>query len=150
MIDNSENRKPYLVECQKCHEIHRRSTRRSFTCDSCKGKTYPRTFYRNRKIVLERDKHRCQCCGDGKIIRIHIHHIDCNKSNNSTSNLIALCIQCHLWLHTHYSNEELRRSNIYLLFPKEFRWGQFGKRVGKKPEIPKVREIKKVVKFRNI
>ena len=35
--------------------------------------------------------------GDTKIV-LTVHHIDCNKENNSRVNLIALCQRCHLRL----------------------------------------------------
>jgi len=46
-----------------------------------------------RKEVRERDCYTCQICGNfGK----HVHHIDYDKKNCSKSNLITLCIPCHM------------------------------------------------------
>lgn len=39
-------------------------------------------------------KHRCQLC-DATDVDLDVHHIDYNKANNNTSNLIPLCKQCH-------------------------------------------------------
>jgi len=36
----------------------------------------------------------CQCCGDDDS-RLHVHHIDRNRSNNSPDNLRLLCPSCH-------------------------------------------------------
>lgn len=54
----------------------------------------------NKKLkqrVLERDNYTCQ---DPNCIEIHnklhIHHIDYDKKNNSLDNLIILCISCHM------------------------------------------------------
>ncbi len=46
--------------------------------------------------VLERDNYKCQdpnCDGNHK--KLHIHHIDYDKKNNSLENLITLCSSCH-------------------------------------------------------
>lgn len=144
----SDRYKKYLVCCSKCGEEYARYEQKKFTCRACLNIAYPRTFYRNRAIVLERDGYKCQCCGDKE--RNAVHHIDCNKKNNSTSNLITLCNQCHRYIHGKYTNEVLRRSNIYKLFPKSFRWGQFGKRFG--DVVPIIEEKKKIVPkmFKNI
>ena len=46
--------------------------------------------------VLERDNYTCQnpnCDGNHK--KLHIHHIDYDKKNNNSENLITLCHSCH-------------------------------------------------------
>lgn len=105
-------------------------------CRSCaridRGEyTNPKVFYKNRKIVFDRDEHKCQCCGcteDGQHTnKLIVHHIDTDRRNNSPSNLLTLCQQCHLSLHNKYSKLILRRSNIYQLFAKEKAFGEFGK-----------------------
>jgi hypothetical protein len=50
-----------------------------------------------------------------------------NPQNNSPSNLITLCYQCHQSLHRKYTKYILRRSNIYKLFATDSRFGEFGK-----------------------
>lgn len=117
--------RPYIVECSKCGVQRARHNRRKFICNNCLPEKYPRVFYKNKKIVLQRDGHTCQCCGDTK--NLIVHHIDCDIKNNSPSNLITLCIQCHSHLHKTYSNKELREGNIWKMFPKEITWGKFGK-----------------------
>ena len=46
-----------------------------------------------RPKILNRDNHTCQKCGLTK--RLQIHHIDGNKRNDNSENLITLCIFCH-------------------------------------------------------
>jgi hypothetical protein len=48
-----------------------------------------------RKGALERDQFTCQICGDSSG-RINVHHIDNNNKNNDPSNLITLCVNCHM------------------------------------------------------
>lgn len=64
--------------------------------------------------ILERDKYCCHICRiDSDLI---VHHIDHNKLNNKSSNLVTLCRSCHTKVHmtknTKYSdilNRILRR-----------------------------------------
>jgi hypothetical protein len=136
--------KPYLVRCKECNETYERENNYPFVCRECKVykkqiKDYPKTFYRNSKIAMKRDGRRCQCCKAKS--HLIIHHMDCNKLNNSPTNLITLCQQCHMHLHAVYSRKTLRQSNIYKLFPKTIRFGQFGKRLitkVKKIDLPKL------------
>ncbi len=46
--------------------------------------------------VLERDNYTCQCpdC-ERKTDKLDIHHIDYDKENNNSENLITLCDSCH-------------------------------------------------------
>jgi len=119
---------PYRKTCQECGKTFFSSSPKRYKHKSCRknSKLYPRTYYRNKKIVLERDNHKCQSCQTKK--ELTIHHIDCDYKNNSPSNLITLCKQCHISLHHKYTKQELRISNIYGLFAKKFKYGIFGKR----------------------
>lgn len=118
----------YFVKCRKCGRQQKRPNFYSFVCESCKVHHHHqgRTFYHNKKLALARDLNRCQCCGAKK--RLDAHHIDCDRKNNSISNLITLCKKCHLSLHLTYTKEQLRASIIYNLFPARFRWGKHGKK----------------------
>jgi len=51
---------------------------------------------RKRIEVLKKSKGKCEICG--KLANI-VHHIDGDKGNHSTDNLIPLCKQCHWALH---------------------------------------------------
>ncbi len=54
--------------------------------------------------IRERDKYTCQICGKKQGDRaFSVHHIDYNKLNNNTNNLITLCINCHI--KTNYNRE---------------------------------------------
>lgn len=62
--------------------------------------TYNEDFHLTSKKVKDRDSYRCAECyvnmsepENRKFA--HIHHIDANKANDSLSNLITLCIECH-------------------------------------------------------
>ena len=139
--------RPYLVPCKRCGTIHARNNRIGFVCITCKNpKAYPSTFYKNRLIVLKRDNNECQCCKTNK--KLIVHHLDCNPKNNSPSNLIVLCNQCHSHLHNKYGNKKLRESNIYKLFPKILRHGEFGTRFDKGVIKRKV-EKEKPLYFKN-
>lgn len=128
--------KPYICVCKECgvqfHSTYS-ATQYCATCTRVKRRmgVYGRTFYKNRLLVLERDEYKCQCCGiseDGKYNnKLIVHHIDINTKNNSPSNLITLCGQCHSSLHKKYTKYILRRSNIYKLFANDFNFGEFGK-----------------------
>ena len=51
-----------------------------------------------RKVVYRRDSWTCQECGKKSNGRksIHAHHIDYDNTNNDLSNLITLCVSCHM------------------------------------------------------
>ena len=60
------------------------------------GKEFNSTL---RSQIRERDGNRCRMCGcSGKDLKrkLHIHHIDYDKQNNDPSNLISLCVHCHV------------------------------------------------------
>ena len=51
-----------------------------------------------KQIILERDNYICQDpnCKIENPKRLHIHHIDYDKTNNNVKNLITLCHSCHM------------------------------------------------------
>jgi hypothetical protein len=55
-----------------------------------------------KESIRKRDNYECQNCGKKEIDckgfqkKLHIHHIDYNKQNCTTSNLITLCITCNV------------------------------------------------------
>ena len=100
---------PYIIKCCKCGVEFRAKNKNRQRCRNCiavdEGREkYPKVYYKNRKIALLRDDSKCQCCGcveDGqKTNRLIVHHIDVDTKNNSPSNLITLCSQCHNSLHS--------------------------------------------------
>lgn len=49
-------------------------------------------------MEIRKDVHTCQECGQTQQqagYKLPIHHIDYNKQNNKSENLISLCKQCH-------------------------------------------------------
>jgi len=62
---------------------------------------YPAEFSGSLKeFIRKRDQYKCQnkSCGIPQIEclqKLHIHHIDHNRKNNDSINLIALCLRCH-------------------------------------------------------
>ena len=62
-----------------------------------------------RERILKRAHHRCENPDCRAHINPHIHHIDCDNSNNRPRNLIALCPNCHTRAHHGvYSPSQLR------------------------------------------
>jgi len=50
-----------------------------------------------KRMIKERDCYYCRICGEKETEcnKLHVHHIDYDKSNNDRSNLISLCNSCH-------------------------------------------------------
>lgn len=62
----------------------------------CSWGDYGKEFDKIKDFIRFRDKFTCQICfKEGKDREIHVHHIDFNKKNNDTKNLILLCRKCH-------------------------------------------------------
>jgi 5-methylcytosine-specific restriction endonuclease McrA len=52
-------------------------------------------------------KHIAAACQDcATTIKLHVHHIDRNPSNNDPANLLTLCSSCHLKLHWREDREQ--------------------------------------------
>ncbi len=50
-----------------------------------------------RRKIRKRDNYTCQLCESKKTKRaLSIHHIDYDKQNSHPTNLISLCINCHM------------------------------------------------------
>jgi len=66
-----------------------------------------------REKVRKRDNYECQFCGLTQAEhyaiyneKLHVHHIDKNKKNNSSDNLITLCHSCHIsWEWSRYEKD---------------------------------------------
>jgi len=56
---------------------------------------------RLRVEILARDGGRCTICGAEN--DLHIHHLDCNRTNDAPENLTALCERCHSRIHRYGS-----------------------------------------------
>ena len=67
-----------------------------------------------RELVRERDGYKCQECGCSQIEcteKLSVHHIDYNKKNDNTKNLISLCRPCHLKTQTNREYWRKRYTN---------------------------------------
>ncbi len=50
-----------------------------------------------REKILARDGGRCTICGVNT--DLHIHHLDCDRTNDAPANLTTLCERCHSRIH---------------------------------------------------
>ncbi|MEK7549066.1 MAG: NUMOD3 domain-containing DNA-binding protein [Patescibacteria group bacterium] len=105
---------------------HRKSISDSLKGELCynwKGgisiQRYPREFYLKRDTIKKRDDYTCQICFDSEENELKdfkrkllIHHKDFDKSNNENSNLVTLCVMCHLLLHNVNTSWVKNESNI--------------------------------------
>lgn len=75
---------------------------RNHLSDLCKGE-YTKEFNQKLKeIIRKRDGNACSICGKKALKpKLCVHHIDYNKSNNSESNLISICKDCHIKTNHH-------------------------------------------------
>jgi hypothetical protein len=67
---------------------------------------YPREFQKNKEIIRKRDNNKCQLCDVPQlefIKKFPVHHIDYDKFNSDTINLIVLCNNCHRRVHKNKS-----------------------------------------------
>jgi len=81
---------------------------------------YPKEFKLIQNKIRERDNYICQECGYKKE-KTDVHHIDFNKKNNNSENLICLCRSCHMktnfkrkhWTEYFKNKIEGRKLNCY-------------------------------------
>lgn len=60
---------------------------------------YPPDFTpKLRQEIKKRDNFTCQYCGKQRC-KLNVHHIDTDKNNCKLSNLITLCVPCHIKTH---------------------------------------------------
>ena len=74
---------------------------RMYRGGTAKLKDYGKSWFHTKRLILDRDGHKCAYCGEEKK-RMDVHHIiklryfngDTERANNP-NNLITLCPQCH-------------------------------------------------------
>ena len=78
---------------------------------------YPKEFNeRLKRRIRRRDKNTCQRCGKKKQKRnLSVHHIDYNKQNIASTNLISLCLHCHNHHHLSLSDSEKNLETQFFL-----------------------------------
>jgi len=74
-----------------------------------------------KKKIRQRDNFTCQECGKSEVSlkrKLSIHHIDYNKKNNKSLNLISLCLRCHI--KTNLNREHWKQHFKMKVFIREF------------------------------
>ncbi len=70
---------------------------------------YSQTHYQ--RIARETKPRQCEMCGKTDV-RLDVHHIDHNRTNNSADNLMILCVSCHAKLHYFSGDTGIRGAPI--------------------------------------
>jgi hypothetical protein len=116
------NRKYELIEkmcpvCGTLFETQLGHSREKQTCSHSCSNTYFRSGENNpnykaeksdwgyRKICFSKWKKECIICGFDKVV--DVHHLDHNNKNNDINNLVPLCPNHHMMLHTKKYNTEV-------------------------------------------
>ena len=106
--------KPKIKECKRCKRMlpnHAKGL-----CGGCyntvfhleynKNKNYERYHNIDAKLYKELTK-RCLICGFKEVT--DLHHLDKNRKNNSSTNMIGLCPNHHRMIHTQEFRDEIRK-----------------------------------------
>jgi len=98
--------KPCITFCSRCKKKIRSINHHSILCSKCRrgSDDYVLGFSLIKKAIKERDGNKCLCCL--RNIKLLVHHIDKNKRNNKPENLMTLCNQCHMSLHSYYQGKK--------------------------------------------
>lgn len=103
--------KAHRLGLHKTEEMIIEQMRRNILWDEWeKGESvglYPAEFNdRLRNFVRERDNYQCRVCGAFQLEydrKLSVHHIDYDKQNSLSNNLISLCVDCHM--ETNYNRD---------------------------------------------
>lgn len=64
---------------------------------------------RYQRIAREIKEQKCEMC-NATDVRLDVHHIDKNKSNNIIENIVILCVSCHAKLHYYNGDSNIQGS----------------------------------------
>lgn len=96
----SLNRRTCGIECKKIRQSFLMTGKKHIKNGNILDVGYPNEFYRIKDFIRERDGSKCQneSCGISQkecVRKLSVHHIDYNKKNTDSINLISLCRKCH-------------------------------------------------------
>ena len=80
----------WLIPQSAINEFQNKPVRRG------KGKAVSKEL---RKMILERDKHQCVCCGNTEDLQIHHKQYRSKGGTDDPDNLVTLCAVCHAKQH---------------------------------------------------
>src|SRR3990167_2330350 len=94
----------YFTRCGSCSRKHNSGSRHYNWHGGISRFPYPFKFNEQLKSeIRERDRYICKICGMTQAqhlykygSRLPIHHIDYNKSNLNSSNLLTVCLRCNI------------------------------------------------------
>lgn len=94
-----------------------------------------------RKLAFEHYPPLCAHCGFGIKDVLEVAHIDCNRANNTTSNLVILCPNCHKM----HDLDLISTETIIQMRdrPKVVVWAKRMKDAGRKAAISRAKTLKK-------
>ncbi|MDQ2973186.1 MAG: HNH endonuclease [bacterium] len=101
--DQSRSKSHKFFCSKSCQTVWRNES--IFIAENHANWTGGESSYRNRLIKTDRDK-KCEKCNTVDSRVLAVHHKDKNRKNNSISNLIWLCHNCHYLVH-HHANESI-------------------------------------------
>jgi len=84
-LEAEKARKGICPRCKKTRSLV------NSICQKCKKEL--------REDALTNDNYCCRKCKYMIVEALEVHHIDKNRSNNSLSNLVILCCNCHRLVH---------------------------------------------------
>jgi ribosomal protein L37E len=107
--------KTQLIKCKNCGRM--RPHKAFGLCDGCHTRLHHYGLVKRYNVKKEHNiglelykelTQKCACCGFDKLIALH--HLDGNKKNASTNNLIGLCPNCHKMIHSYQHYEEIKQN----------------------------------------
>jgi len=94
---------------------HRLSELATQRCIASYGQYGPDWTPELRASVIARDGGRCLVCARADA-EFQVHHVDLNRANSHTSNLLTLCVACHLGYHGRSEfQDEIREAHATML-----------------------------------